>query len=291
MNLVLSRIDDLEVDDCERLRLWSATGSKARRYFMRAINYFDLARTKGYEPGRAVGGFTQSVIIRTEPTEGVDEADFRARSSITEVYDLIRTDLTSAIGLLDGNARGSKNFASLASANALLARVELYASNWSAAEAAAEAALDATGAALVEDDGSGTALTTAWLSSSHPESIFELVMNPSTDGGTTSANGSLQSLTDPTRGGFFDVVATTSLLSAYDEGDPRLALIDSAVVSGEGVPYTAEVPGHDCTRRRPRAHPSRRGDVPHPRRGARRTGRHRRGARGAQHPPDCPRTG
>ena len=241
MNLVLSRIDALDVEAANPQAVRDRI--KGEAYFLRAINYFDLARTKGYEPGRAVDGFTQSVIIRTEPTEGVDEADFRARSTISEVYDLIRSDLTSAIGLLNGTARGSKYFASVASANALLARVELYASNWSASEAAAEAALAATSATLVEDDGSGAALQAAWLSVTHPESIFELVMNPSTDGGTTSVNGSLQSLTDPTRGGFYDVVATTSLLSVYDDDDARLALIDSATVSGEGVPYTLKYQG------------------------------------------------
>lgn len=241
MNLVLSRIDQLELQAADPQAIRNRI--KGEALFIRAMNYFDLVRTHAYEPGREVGGFTQGVIIRTTPTNSVADADFRARSSVSEVYNLIISDLTEAATLLNGTARGSKNFASRASANAALARVQLYAGNWAAAEAAAAAALAQTSASLVTADATGATLLAAWRGSTHPEAIFEIVNTASTDGTTTNVNGSLQSLTDPTRGGFFDAVPTVDLINSHETGDARLALYAPATVGAETFQYLRKYTG------------------------------------------------
>ena len=245
MNLILSAIDDLEIQAADPQAIKDRI--KGEALFLRALNYHDLVRTHAYEPGQEVNGFTQGVIIRTEPTTSVEDADFRARSSVSEVYDLIVSDLTQATDLLEGTARGSKTFATSAAASALLARVQLYAGNWAAAEAAAEAALAKTSATLVTagDDGSG--LLTAWLAATHPESIFEVQNSTATDGGTTTVNASLQSLTDPTITGFFDAVPTDALIAAHDSSDARLSLYASATVSGEALQYIQKYQGTTAT--------------------------------------------
>ena len=241
VNTVLSQIDDLEVEASNPQAIRDRI--KGEAFFLRAINYFDLARAKGYEPGREVNGFDLAVIIRTEPTETVEDADFRARSTNREVYDLVVSDLQQAITLLDGTARGSKNFASVAAAQALLARVQLYQSNWAAAEAAATAALAQSSASLVDASADESALVAAFTGTTNPESIFEVILTPSTDGNVTGVNASLQSLTDPTRGGFFDAVPTDDLVAAHEEGDARLALYSQATVAGETLPYIRKYVG------------------------------------------------
>ena len=241
MNLVLSRIDALEVEATNPQAVRNRIKGEAK--FLRALNYFDLVRTKAYEPGREVNGFTEGVIIREQPTEDVANADFRARSSNAAVYDLVVGDLQEAVSLLTGNSRGSINFATAAAANALLARVELYRGNWAAAESAAQAAIDASGRQIVDASASSAPLVTAFAATSHPESIFEIVNAASQDGAVTNANASLQSLTDPFRGGFFDAAATRSLVNAHEAGDARLDLYENVTFGGEALTYITKYVG------------------------------------------------
>ena len=243
MNIIISGIDDLEdpsATQAERNRI------KGEAYFMRALNYFDLVRTKSYEPGREVDGWNAGVIIRTEPTENLEDADFRARASNQEVYNLVLADLDQAASLLDENERQSNSpsaFVSEAAVKALQARVNLYLRNWGAAEAAAEAALDETSATLVNSDSDGAALLSAWSAVSHPESIFEVTFTAGTDGAVTNSNSSLQSLTDPTRAGFYDAVPTDDLIAAHEDGDARLALYADFTVGTEALQYIQKYTG------------------------------------------------
>lgn len=240
MNLILSRIGDLEIQAANAEAVRSRITGEA--YFLRAINYFDLVRAKGYEPGEEVNGFDLGVIIRTEPTTSVADADFRARSTVDEVYSLIESDIAAALAAFGSAESRSRpvNFGSLAATQALKARVNLYQSDWDDAEAAASAALAATSATLVTDS---TALIAANLAPSNPESIFEIQMTVGTDGAVTNANASLQSLTDPFRGGFFDAVVTPQLVAAHEDGDNRLGLYDQATVSGEDITYILKYQG------------------------------------------------
>ena len=241
VNVVLSQIDDLEVEAANPQAIRDRI--KGEAYFLRALNYFDLVRAKGYEPGREVSGFDLGVIIRTEPTETVEDADFRARSTNREVYDLVVSDLQQAIDLLDGTSRGSKNFASVAASQALLARTQLYQGNYAAAEAAATEALARTSATLVDAGVDSAPLVAAFTGATNPESIFEVILTPSTDGNVTGVNASLQSLTDPTRRGFFDAVPTDDLVAAHEDGDARLALYGQATVAGEVLPFIRKYVG------------------------------------------------
>lgn len=241
-NNIITKIGDLEgiqspnpQDIKDRIR--------GQAHFLRALNYFDLIRTKAYEPGREVNGFDLGVIMRTEPTESPEDADFRARASNTEVYDQITSDLEAAISRLEGKSVG-KFRANEAAARALLARVHLYQENWSQAEQAATAAISAAeemGARMMtESDYPG-----AWFAETLPESIFELKMTPGQDGAATNSNESLASLSYATRAadapsseGFrtfnFQVVPTEDLVQTYPQGDVRRTLVDT-LSSGEIV--------------------------------------------------------
>ena len=241
MNLVLSRVEGLEILAANEQAIKDRIAGEA--YFFRALNYFDLARTKGYEPGREVGGFNLSAVLRTEPTVAVEDADFRPRSTNTEVYAQVVNDLRSAIDLLDGAAvRTGKQFVSLGAAQALLARAQLYAGNWSEAEAAATAALAASPAALVNAP-TGAALLAAWRASTFAESIFEIQMTAAQDGNATNVNQALQSLTDPRVPNFFDAVATPSLIAAHEAGDSRLGLYESTTLASTPISFIQKYTG------------------------------------------------
>lgn len=239
-NNIITKIEDLEgiqspnpQDIKDRIR--------GQAHFLRALNYFDLIRTKAYEPGREVNGFDLGVIMRTQPTESPDDANFKARATNAEVYGQITSDLEAAISRLEGKSV-SKFRANEAAARALLARVNLYLENWGQAEQAATdaiAAAEEMGARMMTESD----YPSAWFAETLPESIFELKMTPGQDGAATSSNESLSSLSfasraadAPSSEGFrtfnFQVVPTEDLVQTYPQGDARRTLIDT-LSSGE----------------------------------------------------------
>ncbi|GAA4749706.1 RagB/SusD family nutrient uptake outer membrane protein [Flavisolibacter ginsenosidimutans] len=88
----------------------------AEAYTMRAFNYFVLVRSWGGVP------------IRTEPTESYDPATIQiARSSVADVFKLIKSDLDKALSLYAGNTpSASRSSWSKPAANALKADVYLW---------------------------------------------------------------------------------------------------------------------------------------------------------------------
>lgn len=222
---------------------------KGEALFLRALNHFDLVRTKAYEPGMYVDGWEQGIILRTEATERPEDVDYRARATVEEVYQQIEADLKEAITLLK-DAGNSKYRANYAAANALLARVYLYWQQWEQAEIYATEAINATTASLAEGE---ARYVQAFTDRTNPESIFELQFESTNDGDVTGFNESLNSLTNIDAGGWGDLVPTDDLLEAYEEGDARLALYFPAKKGQESVyyinkwnsangPYTHNVP-------------------------------------------------
>ncbi len=209
-------------------------------YFLRALNYFDLARTKGYEPGREVNGFNLSAVIRTEPTRTLEQADFIPRATNTEVYALIKSDFQEAARLLvnETNPRRANSAAALA----LLARVHLYASEWAEAQQRATEALAAAGsvgAGLVARDG----YVAGFTDSTHPEALFKVDMEPNRDGGVTGFNESLSSLTYPTTppddnlARWGDIYVSDDLYNMYEADDIRglTATVTGGALTSNGL--------------------------------------------------------
>lgn len=107
-------------------RVWSKAGLRERSlgeaYFLRAFYYFDLVRQFGGIP------------IVTEEVSG-EEAVGIKRSSVEEVYQLIVTDLETAIAHLENMGdTEEKGRASLGAAEALLGKVYLTRKDYAAAE-------------------------------------------------------------------------------------------------------------------------------------------------------------
>ncbi|WP_268034505.1 RagB/SusD family nutrient uptake outer membrane protein [Algoriphagus sp. PAP.12] len=219
-NIALAGIDEAEGDDAARNVV------KGEAYFLRAMFYFDMSKVFGYEPGKEVNGWDKSVIIRTTPTLGFSDADFRTRATNREVYDLIESDLTAAIGLLPTATLGGSGVyrASKGSAEALLSRVYLYEGKYAEAASMATQAMATFG---LGNDGSGLVDAANYVSSfatyPNPESLFEIEIRSNDWSTVDGVNNSMCSLSaNVFASAQFIVTASDELLASYEEGDVRM---------------------------------------------------------------------
>ncbi len=186
-------------------------------YFLRALCYHDLARTYCYEPGLGVPGQDRGglpIVTITPLSIEAAVVNLPARSSIDDVYRRIYADLDSTLTRLNNSSLNAPALPSLASAQALYARVALYNRDYTRANTMATLALTTVSSRLT----SATSYLSGWTSQIHPESVFELrFANPAENVGVNeSLQTSYTTLRD--RGistvvqGFGDLVATTTLL-------------------------------------------------------------------------------
>lgn len=165
------KIEDASLSDEERNSI------KGAALGIRAMVHFDLLRMFGYhwENGSAYG------IPVVTTVQG--PYDIVGRSTVSETYAAIISDLTNAIGLLSVAEVNAKYMHPIA-AKALLARVYLYQKNYGEAAALAQEVIDEGSFSLLDADNFPT-IYSGRLSS---ESIFELsfdTQNPSFYNGTT----------------------------------------------------------------------------------------------------------
>ena len=132
----------------------------AESYFLRALAYFNLARTYGGVP------------IVLEPSTSGHSADGIKRSTYAETLDQVENDLNKAESLFD-TSLPTRARASIWSVYALKARLYLYRENWAKAEEYATKVIDSNLFALTPEvkDFYETALSST--------SIFELVFTTS----------------------------------------------------------------------------------------------------------------
>lgn len=227
-NIILAEIGDLEIEGASEEEAQAAKDElRGEAYFLRGLNYFDLMRTKAYEPGVVSEGFTQGVIIRTEPTQSEEAAaQFLPRSSITEVYDRIEQDLQSAIDLLGGTGNG-KYVANEAAAQSLLAQVYLYEKQFSDAASMATTALESAEENLSADLLTEGEYVDAHTGATMSSGIFVVDLAPEFDGDVTNVNESLSSLTYDPESFNFQLLPTQDLIGAHEQGDVRLELYET----------------------------------------------------------------
>lgn len=202
-------------------------------YFLRALAYHDLAKVYAYEPNHPeVSGWDHGVIIRTEPTIGLEEAsDQRVREPVREVYNLIYSDLDNAIDYLSSSDRGSVNYGNLAATYALKARVSLYDENWQDAADYAELAMDEA-ASLEVGLADPSEVPGMFEANPNPESLFEVRI--STDE-SVGVNESISSILTPP--GHYDVLPAPELIDAFEDDDTRAELfpLDTDFYPNEGT--------------------------------------------------------
>jgi len=209
-NIVINGVDDFRSEDPAK-----ADQVKGEAFFLRALNYHALAKAYAYEPGQEVNGWNEGVILRTTPSFGRSDADFRTRSTNLEVYQQIESDLLEAINLLPASPVAAPYRVGKPAAQALLSRVYLYWGRNAEAEAQATAAINGTGATLLTDS---AAYMESWSVVPHPESVFESQILLQDWSGVDGVNNSLHSLTMNTSpSAQFIVVGSPELIAAIEE--------------------------------------------------------------------------
>src|SRR5690625_537300 len=200
---------------------------RAEALVIRAYAMHYLVRVLGYEPGMAPtsgpgAGFESGIIIRTDVVASPEDVEVLPRNTVTEVYTQIKSDLNEAISLLPDGVT-SFNLVNKAFAQGLLARVHLYEREYESADAMAQAAIDASGLALVSDSATVASMFDE-TSANHPESILTIDTDPSTEGTEqgTDTNPTNNALNAYTANQWVAQLPTQSLIDTYDENDHRL---------------------------------------------------------------------
>jgi hypothetical protein len=205
---------------------------------IRAWAYHNMVRVYGYEPGNFDQGpnsnWDAGVMLRTEATLDLAQAEPVARASVNDVYAQILQDLTDAVDLLSPNASlaSAKNFATEEFALALRARVKLYQGDWAGAAADAATAITAANAAGVSLVTTAAGHATMWYQA-NPEAIFEVRVNGLLEdiGGGSTNNGLAAYTSDQ----WVAQVPTNSLMDRYDPADFRYSTWYGDCIANQSV--------------------------------------------------------
>lgn len=192
---------------------------------VRALAYHLLVRAYGYEPGNFSNGpqanFDAGVMLRTDATVDLSDAEPVARATVNQVYTQILADLDQAISLLPANANilSSNGFITREFALGLRARVLLYQGQWDAAATAAQAAITAANTGGVSLVTTEAGVAGMW-SRANPEALFEIKVNASTES-IAGSNGN-SGLAVYTSVQWVAQVPTNYTMGTYDAADWRL---------------------------------------------------------------------
>jgi starch-binding outer membrane protein, SusD/RagB family len=196
-------IDDPLLSDTEKNKILGEA------YFIRALGYFDLARGWG------------GVQLQLKPTDDLSALKGIRRSTLSETYDQVLSDLIQAENLLPEDAT-TRNRAQKSSARALRARLHLYREQWADAENYATQVISNTKYSLVKPY--KTFFTSPFLSA---ESVFELTF-------TSNDKNSFWNLWYPsTVGGQFTLKPSDPLISKLN--NPEIGGARNTIIAGSGT--------------------------------------------------------
>jgi len=215
-NLLINAVEEgvLPQDTIDRYR--------GEAYAVRAFVMHHLVRSLGYEPGNFDQGpesnWDLGIIIRTEPTIDVADADQRARSTVDQVYAQILDDLNEAKTLLAGVTERTRF--NEAFVDGMIARVNLYAGNWGAAAQAAQDAINISAADLSLASTEDEVANMFFETSNHTEGIFVLSVDPNTEpiAGNNTNNGPAAYTSTQ----WVAQVPTQMVLDLYEDEDFRI---------------------------------------------------------------------
>ncbi|WP_443945805.1 RagB/SusD family nutrient uptake outer membrane protein [Pedobacter sp. AW1-32] len=202
---------------------------------IRALIHFDLirifARPYNYQSGNALPG----IALVLQPQLYSDAAPQRA--TIEECYQTIITDLTDAINAFDDTEAPAltstykQHFFTKSSAQALLAKVYLYANKWDQAFLLSDALIK-SGKYTLLSNANYVASWTGKIPSS--ESILELAIE------TTFSGNSLGTYYDVSNTSYRQFAATNDILSLYNTSDvrSRASLFNLLTISGTNYYFT-----------------------------------------------------
>jgi hypothetical protein len=234
----------------------------AQAFAMRGLIYFDLARVYGWEPNNVPtsgpdASFQFSAVLRLTPTVGA--LPKQARSTIAQTYAQIESDLLKAITLFKaiGTSKPSVPFAfSESAAHGILAKVYLYAQDYTNCVTQCQAALDPTICpGILTPAGTYSKAFKSPALTPNPESLLELNYNQGIQvTGVTGSNNAPYTYTQPTGYGFAGVglpgvpngistfggqTVSDELLAAFDTPtDDRLAMFYKSRTASTATVFT-----------------------------------------------------
>lgn len=220
-NVIINLIDNLRPEGQEPTSALNREIDmlKGEMHFLRGLMYFDLARIFAYMPNAipATGqgaNWDLGVVMRTTPVLGLTDAQPLPRGTIADVYNLVESDLTTALSLLTNNERTGNErfyFANVAGVNAILARFYLYKEDFTKAITHAQAAADVRPLAQPAQVGN------MFQPALNTESLFEVAIAQFEV--QNGANESIAAIATPAQ--WFDLIPPPSLLSLYHADDAR----------------------------------------------------------------------
>jgi hypothetical protein len=186
--------------------------------FIRGALYFELVKAfaKSWNDGSPTTNAGIPLILT--PTNGVSDADYRARNTVAEVYTQVLDDLTKAESLLPATQSGGSGFATKGAAAAMLARVYLQQQNFTAARDAANRVIASGTYSLASNFADVFSDAT-----SGPEIIFKIIITD--QDGVNDLNTFYASVPNQGRG---DVRVQTKFRQLYSAGDVRGTFFNTA---------------------------------------------------------------
>lgn len=228
-NLVMQEIPDIDMDESLKTRILGEA------YFLRALYYWHLSSVFGDVP----------IMTEADPQD-VSKA-IVAKSPVSEVYDLMISDLRQAAAALPRRSEyddAHLGRATKGAAQSLLGKVYLFNEDYEMAEAYFDSVITSDEYELINT------FSNLWITDNNAESIFE-VQYENVGGGAWAATDAASNnegnlrlvLNYPNgRGGFGNILPTQNLVNefedhsgptAIDGKDPRL----SYSIFREGDPY------------------------------------------------------
>ncbi|MBC5995031.1 RagB/SusD family nutrient uptake outer membrane protein [Pontibacter cellulosilyticus] len=194
-NIVLRAADQLtNITDAQRKRI------KGEMFFLRGLAYFDLVKVFGGVP------------VTLTPTTEISEIQNLPRSTESQVYDAVISDLRAAETQLTG-VSNPKTRATSAAASALLARVYLQRGNYALAEEKANQVITSNSFALEED------FAKIFTTESGSEIIFEVDFTLNDQSGLGAASNPRT----PGQKFYLRAGAYNALQASAQNGDERFA--------------------------------------------------------------------
>ncbi len=193
---------------------------KGEALAIRALAKHTAVRAYGYEPGMFnmnpdAPNWNLGIVLRTDATLDVSDADDRERATVTEVYAQIMSDLAEAKTLLDGR-NADRTVITESFVDGLMARVSLYAGEWADAYNHAANALSNAGLSLADTPDAVANV----FAPNQPEALFYLSLNPQTEAiAGSNVNNGLAAYTSTQ---WVAQVPTQRLMDLFDANDYRL---------------------------------------------------------------------
>jgi hypothetical protein len=247
-NLVIDAVDKLADGTAAQ-----KAAIKAQSLFIRALCYFDLAKSYGYNPNHIQNSFSAGVPLLTDPVDDLTEIMLPERASVAAVFGQVEKDLLEAITLFNtagvNASAGKPLYATRGASQALLSRLYLYWAGDKTAQVIAQATA-AIESGIATFPATPAAYISMWAQPIKPESLFEIQFAQISEVPQTANNNTIQANYQQRSvgTGWGDIVVSNDFIANLEAGDARASvLLPYTRSDGEKVQQTNKFQGSKGT--------------------------------------------